>query len=483
MIDFFQYTLLLTLFIPLLSLAIIPKIKANHRTRALSILSTGLNLAISIAVFACFTSTPPSDGTITYTYQIYDGIVLSLLLDRLNATLLPLISLVYFLVLYSSTNVHHKRIYPQSILISQFLTLATILSPSSFQLLLFLVLQPILPLVEIKKRKTGEKAFAFYMYLSSILILLGYLISFFLDGYKNHIYFEGALLSVGLLIRIGIFPLHSWLHDMISKASFSTAILFLIPLCPVYAFIRMILPIAPAWALQGIAVLSLLTSLYAAGLNFVKKDMRHFFSNLFLCNSSLILAGLELNTEISITGSLCIWISMLLSLTGFAIALQAIEARVGRLKLDRYHGLYEQMPEVAGFFLITGLASIGFPLTVGFIAIELLIEGAVEVYPFVGTTIIVTTALNGIAILYSYFQLFAGRKVESSVVLLVKQKERIAIALLTLLIIIGGFYPQPGVALQYLTSKQIIETRKNLPNEPILDSVNNELPHTNQHSN
>ncbi len=39
------------------------------------------------------------------------------------------------------------------------------------------------------------------------------------------------------------------------------------------------------------------------------------------------------------------------------------------------------MPSLAGFFLLTGLASIGFPGTVGFIAMELLIEGAVEYYP------------------------------------------------------------------------------------------------------
>lgn len=456
----FQNLTILSLLTPLLGFLITSAVKSSYRSHIVSIGITGISLFSTILLSTKFFIDLPVTGALTYSYGIFSTFTLQLSLDRLNATLLPIISLVYFLILYSSSNVHHKRIYPQNILISQFLTYVIILSPASPQLLFFLLLQPVQPFLEIKKRKTGSRVFGLYMAVSTVFILLACLSMYFLAGHRGQTYFVATFLSIGLLIRSGIFPLHSWLHDMIGKSSFSTAILFLLPLCPVYAFIKMVLPITPLWLMQSIAILSLLTSLYAAGVNFVQKDLRHFFGNLFLSNSSLLLAGIELGTEISITGSLCIWISMLLSLTGFAIALQAVESRVGRLNLGFYHGLYEQMPQIAGFFIITGLASIGFPLTVGFIAIELLIEGAVEIYPFIGITIILTSALNGIAILYSYFQIFTGKQVESAVVLLVKPKERIAIVLLTILIIAGGLYPQPGVASQYFTSKQIIDTRK-----------------------
>ena len=66
------------------------------------------------------------------------------------------------------------------------------------------------------------------------------------------------------------------------------------------------------------------------------------------------------------------------------------------------------MPTLASLFLLTGLASIGFPGTTGFIGTELLIEGAVDVYPYVGMAVVAAAALNGIAILQVYFRVFTG---------------------------------------------------------------------------
>src|SRR5207245_149416 len=75
---------------------------------------------------------------------------------------------------------------------------------------------------------------------------------------------------------------------------------------------------------------------------------------------------------------LCVWFSVLLSLGGFGLTLRALEARHGRLSLTSYYGLYEQSPTLAVCFLLTGLASVGFPGTVGFVSTELLVDGAVE---------------------------------------------------------------------------------------------------------
>ena len=58
--------------------------------------------------------------------------------------------------------------------------------------------------------------------------------------------------------------------------------------------------------------------------------------------------------------------------------LRALEARYGRLSLDGFHGLYQHSPALAVGFLLTGLASVGFPGTLGFVSTELLVDGAVE---------------------------------------------------------------------------------------------------------
>ena len=98
---------------------------------------------------------------------------------------------------------------------------------------------------------------------------------------------------------------------------------------------------------------------------------------------------MELHTAVSLTGALALWVSVVLSLGGLGLTLRALEARLGRLSLTEYRGLYEHSPALAVCFLLTGLASVGFPGTMGFVAAEMLVTGAVEASPVVGVVAIV----------------------------------------------------------------------------------------------
>jgi NADH-quinone oxidoreductase subunit M len=226
-----------------------------------------------------------------------------------------------------------------------------------------------------------------------------------------------------------------------------------------YAVMRLVMPIAPAWALQSIAIVSLITSVYAAGMALVETDARRFFCYLLLSHSSLVLVGFELVTPIGLTGALCVWLSVGVSLGGFGLTLRSVESRMGRISLAKFHGLHEHTPILAGMFLLTGLASIGFPGTVGFVGIELLIEGAVGVYPLVGMAVVAAAALNGIAILHAYFRIFTGTRFSASISFRSKLSERIAVLILTALILGGGLYPQPGVASRYHAAMELMAQR------------------------
>src|SRR4029078_1921206 len=162
-----------------------------------------------------------------------------------------------------------------------------------------------------------------------------------------------VLLMAAVLIRSGIVPLHCWMTDLCELASLGTALLFVTPMVGAYAALRLVLPIAPDWVLRSIALLSLLTAVYAACMALVQHEARRFFCYVFLSHSSLVLVGLELATPIGLTGALCIWISVGLALTGFGLTLRAVESRSGRVSLADYHGLYDHAPMLATFFLLT----------------------------------------------------------------------------------------------------------------------------------
>jgi NADH-quinone oxidoreductase subunit M len=366
--------------------------------------------------------------------------------DELSAPLLPLGALMYLVTLLATMKTKIQRLSFGWTLVSESILLATFSCRASWWLVIFLIVAVAPPWIEMRRRRRCTRVYEFHMALFVILLVMGYGSLVLMHKPGEPALIAGGLLAAAGLVRSGVAPLHCWLTDLFEKATFGTALLFVSPLTGAYAVMRLVLPIAPEQALHIIAVFSLFTAVYASGMATVQTEARRFFCYLFLSNSSLVLCGLELVTPIGLTGALCVWLSVGLSLVGLGLVLRSIEARIGRVKLDSYHGLFDQMSNLAGFFLLTGLASIGFPGTIGFVAIELLIEGAVEVYPLIGSAVVIAGGLNGISILWVYFRVFTGRRNTTEVSLRARPAERLAIWSVSLLILAAGLWPQPGVA-------------------------------------
>jgi NADH-quinone oxidoreductase subunit M len=83
----------------------------------------------------------------------------------------------------------------------------------------------------------------------------------------------------------------------------------------------------------------------------------------------------------------------------------------------------------------------------------------VEVYPLVGLSLVLASALNGISILRAWFRIFTGVPLQSSVSLKSQFAERFAVVLLALLILGGGLWPQPGVASRHHAAKSLMDLR------------------------
>jgi NADH-quinone oxidoreductase subunit M len=279
------------------------------------------------------------------------------------------------------------------------------------------------------------------------------------DGTQIHSLKAIIPLLGAVLIRSGIAPFHCWMTDLFEHATFGTSLLFVTPTAGAYAAVRLVLPIAPDWVLRSMGIISLVTAVYAAAISLVQRDARRFFCYSFLSHSALVLVGLEMVTPIGLTGALCVWLSAGVALGGFGLTLRALEARRGRLALVEFQGLYEHMPNLAMLFMLTGLASVGFPGTFGFVGTELLVDGAVEAYPYVGIAVVIAAALSGIAVVRVYFLLFTGTRYTSTVSLIIGARERVAVRTIAALILIGGLLPQYLVASRYLAAEEILHRR------------------------
>jgi NADH-quinone oxidoreductase subunit M len=148
----------------------------------------------------------------------------------------------------------------------------------------------------------------------------------------------------------------------------------------------------------------------------------------------------------ALVGGLCTWLSVTVAIGGLGLTLRALEARRGRLRMDTFQGLYDHTPNLAACFALTGLASVGFPGTFGFIGNELLVDGSVEAQPVVGICLVAVAAMNGIAIMQAFLRLFGGAAYFSSVSLGLRRREQWAVLTLAALILVGGLFPQWIVA-------------------------------------
>lgn len=381
-------------------------------------------------------------------------------LDELNAPLLPAVALLHFLTTLATARNHMRRFSSSWSLTAEVIRLAMFSCRDPWALIGLLSVSTLPPYVELRIRKRPTRVYVIHMLLFVGLLVLGWwgVEAHMLDSTQAPWWATMALLAA-ILVRCGTVPAHCWVTDWFEHASIGIALLYVIPLSGVYAAVRLVLPFGPAWVLKSIGIVSLTTAVYAAGMATVQREARRFFAYLFLSHASLVLVGLELHNELSLTGSLCLWSAVILSLGGFGLTLRCLETRFGRLSLTSYQGLYESSPALAVGFLLTGLASVGFPGTIGFISTEMLVDGAVEVNLYVGVGVLVAAALNGIAVLRAYFLLFTGARHSSTVSLKIGRRERVALLTFSTLILGGGVFPQPGVSSRLRATEAILKER------------------------
>ena len=446
---------------PLVGAAWVARRRDPGRAFAWGLAFTAVTFACALLSWLAFSNgvTPASVQPLLFGQRLFA-------VDELSAPLVALAALLHFLTALATGRTKMRRFSLSWSLTSETIRLATFACTAPWVLIGLLTACTIPPWFELRNRGQSTRVYTLHMGLFVGLLILGWS---FIDpegGHRTQPAWATLPLLAAILIRCGTIPAHCWLTDWFEHASFGNALLFVTPLTGVYAAIRLVLPIAPDWVLQGIGLFSLATAVYGAGMALVQDDARRFFAYLFLSHASLVLVGLELHTSLSLTAALALWVSVALSLHGFGLTLRALEARYGRLQLRSFQGLYSQSPALAVCFLLTGLASVGFPGTLGFVAAELLVDSAVAASPTVGLIVVLASAINGIAVVRAYLYLFTGAQHASTVPLDIGVRERIAVLTLAVLILGGGLLPQPGVKARHQAAITILQMRESRADHP-----------------
>jgi NADH-quinone oxidoreductase subunit M len=387
-------------------------------------------------------------------------------IDTLSAVLLPFAAGLWLLTVAVTPRAALDRGGLRRTALATLITLASFLTESAVVLLLLSVASvwTFLSALADPAHQYQRRVVAAYLGFSTLLFGLGVVLLIGPGVQNTTIETAGMwLIVIAALVRKGIVPFHAWVPEVFDQGRLGPAILFSAPQIGAYMTVVLIVPRASPDMLRMIAILALGTAVYGAALALVQTSARRACGYLFMSQSALVMAGLDCTSASALAGGLLVWLSAGLAFAGLARCVLVLETRRGRLDLTTYHGGYERMPLLAISFLAMGLACTGFPGTLGFVGQELLVDGAVDVFPVMGFAVVLASALTGLAVLRMYFSLFCGRSdplAHSGLRFGLTRREAWTFVALVIALVGFGVAPRPLVDSRFAASDEILRLRR-----------------------
>ncbi|MEI6342763.1 MAG: proton-conducting transporter membrane subunit [Verrucomicrobiota bacterium] len=253
------------------------------------------------------------------------------------------------------------------------------------------------------------------------------------------------LVLAAIVARKGLFPLHGWVVRMFQDAPLAWLAVAFNGRLGSLLFLRFETGHqgVPAWAVDVLSWVILASAVTCSLRALFEKDPRRLLGYLFIGQSALVLGGVIVGNEEGFTGSLVHWLTVAAASSGLMAALRAMQARLPGLDWSRRApGLAVSAPRLATFFLVFALTLAGLPGTLGYCSQDLVFSGATEHSFAMGLTLVVTSALNAIAVFRIYSHLFLGVRPRHSIAVPdLLPRERWPLVACLVFLLAGGLFP------------------------------------------
>jgi len=189
------------------------------------------------------------------------------------------------------------------------------------------------------------------------------------------------LFSLGFLIKVPLFPFHTWLPDAHVQAPTAGSVILAALLLKMgtYGLIRFSLSFFPAAFIKltpYVSVLAVIGIIYGALLSIVQKDMKKLIAYSSVSHLGFIVLGTFALTQEAMQGSVIQMINHGLSTGALFLIVGMIYERRHTKEIAQFGGLMKVMPVFSVIFLIVTLSSIGLPGLNGFIGEFLILLGS-----------------------------------------------------------------------------------------------------------
>ena len=196
-----------------------------------------------------------------------------------------------------------------------------------------------------------------------------------------------AFFIVGISIKMGIFPLHSWMPDSytLAPSAVSSLLAPLFTKVGAYVIIRLLFTvfdpdfsteIYPLTEIMGwITVVGIL---FAGIMALAQTDLKRMFTYLIVAEMGYIVIGICCANQMGLTGSILHIVNDMLMMVCLFTAVGAIYYQTGSRKISDLRTVHRIMPITMTVFLVGSLSVIGVPPFCGFFSKWYLLLGAIN---------------------------------------------------------------------------------------------------------
>jgi multicomponent Na+:H+ antiporter subunit D len=222
-----------------------------------------------------------------------------------------------------------------------------------------------------------------------------------------------AFLTVGVSLKLALFPLHLWLPNAYTYAPSAVAAFLAATATKVslYVLLRLYYSVfGPELVFDELAVgqilivLSIAAMFVASVVAIFQRDLKRMFAYSSIAQVGYITLGVGMGTETGLIAALVHLFNHALTKGALFLLLGGIALRIGAVQFEQISGIGRVMPLTSFGIVIGGLSLIGVPATAGFISKWYLVIAALEIGAWWLAALIAASSLLAVVYVWRFVE-------------------------------------------------------------------------------